>query len=158
MKKKIDIKIIDKRIGKEFPLPNYATSGSAGIDLLACLKKKLKLKPGKTYLIPTGLAIHIYNPKIAAIVIPRSGLGHNYGIVLGNLIGLIDSDYQGQIMISLWNREKNNFLVYPGDRIAQIIFIPIINIKFNLVKNFLTNTSERGENGFGHSKGYIKQN
>lgn len=147
--KNIDLKIIDKRIGKEFPLPDYTTSGSAGIDLRACNKKIIILPPGKNIKIPSGIAIHINNLKIAAVILPRSGLG-NYGLVLGNLVGLIDSDYQGQIILSVWNRSNNFFNIKPGQRIAQLVFIPIEKIKFNLVKNFSLVT-KRNTKGFGHT-------
>lgn len=156
-KKKINIRILDIRIGKEFPFPKYQTEGSAGIDIFACTKKILILQKGFTTLIPSGLSIHISDPNIAALILPRSGLGHNYGIVLGNSVGLIDSDYQGEIMVSLWNRSRKNFLINPGDRIAQIIFIPIIFSNFNIVTSF--KKTKRGEKGFGHSKGFnIKDN
>lgn len=149
LNKKIDLKIIDKRIGKEFPFPDYITSGSAGIDLRACINKILILAPGENIKVPSGIAIHINDLKIAAIILPRSGLG-NYGIVLGNLVGLIDSDYQGQIIISLWNRSKKIFSIEPGQRIAQLVFIPIEKITFNLVKHF-SFKSERNNKGFGHT-------
>lgn len=150
--KKIDLKIIDKRIGKDFPLPHQATLGSAGIDLYACIDQVTNLLPSCTIKIPAGIAIHIANKKIAAIILPRSGLGHR-GIVLGNMIGLIDSDYQGQIFISIWNRSKKKFIIYPGDRLAQLLFVPIIKVKFNVVKNF-KDVSQRNSKGFGHTGGY----
>ena len=137
MMKKIDVKILDPRVGKEFPLPTYATSGSAGLD------------PGDTTLVPTGLAIHIADPSLAAMMLPRSGLGHKHGIVLGNLVGLIDSDYQGQLMISVWNRGQDSFTIQPGERIAQMIFVPVVQAEFNLVEDF--DATDRGEGGFGHS-------
>lgn len=145
----IEIQIIDLSIKKNFLLPTYATSGSSGLDLRACIERKIKLKPEKTVLVPTGIAIYIKNPNITALILPRSGLGHKKGIVLGNLVGLIDSDYQGQLMISLWNRSKKKFYINPDDRIAQIIFIPVIKPIFSLVKNF--DKTVRAENGFGHS-------
>lgn len=145
----IELKILDKRIGEEFPLPEYATTGSAGMDLRACLDETLLLKPGQTELIPTGLAIHIGDESLAAVILPRSGLGHKHGIVLGNLVGLIDSDYQGQLFVSCWNRGQNEFQVEPGERIAQLMFVPVIQAKFKLVDNF--DESERGHGGFGHT-------
>ncbi|GAA0518736.1 dUTP diphosphatase [Tatumella terrea] len=149
MMKKIDIKILDPRVGNEFPLPAYATPGSAGLDLRACIDAPLILQPGETTLLPTGLAIHVADPQLAAVILPRSGLGHKHGIVLGNLVGLIDSDYQGQLMVSVWNRAQEAFTIQPGDRIAQLVFVPVVQAEFNLVEEF--NTSERGEGGFGHS-------
>lgn len=149
MMKKIDIKILDRRIGALLSLPAYATTGSAGLDLHACINEPVFLSPGDTTLIPTGLAIHIADANLTAVILPRSGLGHNHGIVLGNLVGLIDSDYQGPIMISLWNRGKRRFTIESGDRIAQMVFIPVVHAEFNLVESFYT--SERGEEGFGHS-------
>lgn len=145
----IQLKILDERLGKEFPLPQYATEGSAGLDLRACLKESLQLLPGETKLIPTGLAIYIHDPKIAATILPRSGLGHKHGIVLGNLIGLIDSDYQGELLISCWNRGADHFTIQPGDRIAQLVFIPVVRAEFSVVPEF--NNTQRGEGGFGHS-------
>ncbi|MCC4800105.1 dUTP diphosphatase [Enterovibrio norvegicus] len=147
--KKIDLKILDPRVGKEFPLPAYATEGSAGLDLRACLDEPLTLEPGQTQLIPTGLAIHIADPSIAATILPRSGLGHKHGVVLGNLVGLIDSDYQGQLMVSCWNRGQDTFIIEPGERIAQMVFVPVIQAEFNLVEDF--DATERGAGGFGHS-------
>jgi dUTP pyrophosphatase len=149
MMKKIDVKILDARVGKEFPLPTYATSGSAGLDLRACLDHALELAPGETILVPTGLAIHIADPSLAAVILPRSGLGHKHGIVLGNLVGLIDSDYQGQLMVSVWNRGQDTFTVQPGERLAQLVFVPVVQAEFNLVEDF--DASVRGEGGFGHS-------
>lgn len=149
MTKKINLKILDPRIGKQFPLPAYATEGSAGLDLRACLDQSLTVEPGQTHLVPTGLAIHIGDPSLAATILPRSGLGHKHGIVLGNLVGLIDSDYQGQLMISVWNRGQDTFTIEPGDRIAQLVFVPIIQAEFNLVDDF--DNTDRGEGGFGHS-------
>ncbi|MFB9084960.1 dUTP diphosphatase [Erwinia tracheiphila] len=149
MMKKIDVKILDPRVGEAFPLPTYATSGSAGLDLRACLDEAIFLAAGGTTLIPTGLAIHIANPQLAAVILPRSGLGHKHGVVLGNLVGLIDSDYQGQLMVSVWNRSKDAFTIQPGERIAQMVFVPVVQAEFNLVNDF--DTSDRGEGGFGHS-------
>lgn len=149
MMKKIDIKILDPRIGSTFPLPAYATPGSAGLDLRACLDASVELKPGETTLLPTGLAIHIGDANLAAVILPRSGLGHKHGVVLGNLVGLIDSDYQGQLMVSVWNRGQKTFVIEPGERIAQMVFVPVVQAEFNLVEDF--DASERGEGGFGHS-------
>lgn len=149
MKKKIDIKILDFRLGKDFPLPKYATEGSAGLDLRSCLNQDMQLRPGQIKLLPTGLAIYIADRQLAAIILPRSGLGHKHGIVLGNLIGLIDSDYLGELMISVWNRSNKSFTIKPGDRIAQLVFIPIVQVKFNIVENF--KFTKRGVSGFGHS-------
>ena len=146
---RIDYKILDPRIGVEFPLPAYATSGSAGMDLRACLDDAITLLPGETTLIPTGLAIHIGDPSLAAVILPRSGLGHKHGIVLGNLVGLIDSDYQGQLMISCWNRGKEIFTMQPGERIAQLVFVPVVQVALQSVEEF--DQSHRGEGGFGHS-------
>ncbi|MBT0730771.1 dUTP diphosphatase [Rosenbergiella nectarea] len=147
--KKIDIKILDPRVGKEFPLPTYATPGSAGLDLRACTDGPLTLDAGSTTLIPTGLAIHVADPQLAAVILPRSGLGHKHGIVLGNLVGLIDSDYQGQLMVSVWNRSEQPFVIEAGDRIAQLVFVPVVQAEFTLVEEFTQ--TERGEGGFGHS-------
>lgn len=147
--KKIDLKILDPRVGNEFPLPAYATEGSAGLDLRACLNEALTVEPGQTHLIPTGLAVHIADPSLAATILPRSGLGHKHGIVLGNLVGLIDSDYQGQLMVSVWNRGHSTFTIEPGDRIAQLVFVPVVQADFNIVSDF--DASDRGEGCFGHS-------
>lgn len=147
--KQIELKILDPRLGKNFPLPAYATPGSAGLDLRACLDAPLILQPGETQLIPTGLAIHIADPKLCATILPRSGLGHKHGIVLGNLVGLIDSDYQGQLMVSMWNRSQTAFEIQPGDRIAQLVFLPVVQASFSIVGEF--EGSERGEGGFGSS-------
>lgn len=149
MKKSIELKILDPRIGTEYPLPAYATPGSAGLDLRALLDAPLELKPGETFLIPTGIAIHIGDANLCATILPRSGLGHKHGIVLGNLVGLIDSDYQGQLMVSTWNRGSDTFTIQPGDRIAQLVFMPVVQADFSLVLDF--DQSERGEGGFGHS-------
>ncbi len=145
----IEYKILDARIGTEFPLPAYATTGSAGMDLRACLDAALVLNPGDTTLIPTGLAIHIGDPSLAAVILPRSGLGHKHGIVLGNLVGLIDSDYQGQLLISCWNRGNGSFTITPGERIAQLVFVPVVQVALQQVDDF--DQSQRGEGGFGHS-------
>ena len=149
MMKKIDVKILDPRVGAEFPLPTYATTGSAGLDLRACLDSAIDLQPGETTLVPTGLAIHIADPQLAAVILPRSGLGHKHGVVLGNLVGLIDSDYQGQLMVSVWNRGQQGFIIEPGERIAQMVFVPVVQAELNLVSDF--DASVRGEGGFGHS-------
>ncbi len=146
---RIELKILDHRIGSEFPLPEYATRGSAGMDLRACIDDTMSLEPGETKLIPTGIAIHIGDPGLAATILPRSGLGHKHGIVLGNLVGLIDSDYQGQIFISCWNRSQTAFKINPGDRMAQLVFLPVVQAEFKIVENF--DDSIRGEGGFGHS-------
>lgn len=147
--KQIDLKILDSRIGSEFPLPAYATEGSAGLDLRALINEPLTVKAGETILIPTGISIYIADPNLAAVILPRSGLGHKNGIVLGNLVGLIDSDYQGPLMVSLWNRSQEDFTVNIGDRIAQLVFLPVIQANFNIVQDF--KQTERGEGGFGHS-------
>lgn len=145
----IEYKILDPRIGNEFPLPAYATSGSAGMDLRACLDEPLTLQSGETQLIPTGMAIHIADPSLAAVILPRSGLGHKHGIVLGNLVGLIDSDYQGQLFISCWNRSQSEFIITAGERIAQLVFVPVVQATLQQVDNF--DQSKRGDGGFGHS-------
>lgn len=145
--KKINLKILRPQIGTEIPLPAYATPGSAGLDLRACLEQPLQLVPGQTELIPTGMAIHIDDPAYAAMILPRSGLGHKNGIVLGNLVGLIDSDYQGELMISMWNRGQDVYTIQPGDRIAQLVIVPVIQAKFEVVAQF--GDSERGSGGFG---------
>ncbi len=147
--RKIELKILDQRLGKEFPLPDYATDGSAGMDLRAMLDSTLELQPGQTELIPTGMAIHIEDPHQAAMILPRSGLGHKHGIVLGNLVGLIDADYQGQLFVSCWNRGNRTFQVEVGERIAQLVIVPVIRAHFEVVEEF--NASERGSGGFGHS-------
>ncbi|MGX2951000.1 dUTP diphosphatase [Ursidibacter sp. B-7004-1] len=147
--KQIDLKILDSRIGNEFPLPTYATEGSAGLDLRALINEPLTVEAGQTVLIPTGISIYIADPSLAAVILPRSGLGHKNGIVLGNLVGLIDSDYQGPLMVSLWNRSQEAFTVNVGDRIAQLVFVPVVQAQFNLVQDFTA--TERGEGGFGHS-------
>ncbi|GMR21013.1 MAG: dUTP diphosphatase [Gammaproteobacteria bacterium] len=145
----VQVKILDARVGKEFPLPDYATEGSAGLDLRACLDEHLHMDPGETHLIPTGIAIHLDDPNLAAMLLPRSGLGHKHGIVLGNLVGLIDSDYQGQVFVSMWNRGSEPFTIEPGDRIAQMIFVPVVQAHFDVVEEF--SHSERGAGGFGHT-------
>lgn len=146
---KVKLKIIDPRIGAEFPLPGYATAGAAGMDLRACLEAALDIRPGETHLIPTGLAIHIEDPSLAAVLLPRSGLGHKHGIVLGNLVGLIDSDYQGQVFVSCWNRGQQSFRIEVGERIAQMVFVPVAQAQFEVVDTF--DVSHRGAGGFGHS-------
>ena len=146
---KIQLKILDPRLGNEFPLPHYATDGSAGMDMRACLDAPLELAPGDTHLIPTGLAIHVADTGLAAVLLPRSGLGHKHGIVLGNLVGLIDSDYQGQVFVSCWNRGKSTFIVEPGERVAQMVIVPVVRAEFEIVEDF--NASERGARGFGHT-------
>jgi len=146
---KVALKILDARIGSKFPLPRYGTDGAAGLDMLACLNEPLRLSPGDTTLIPTGIAIHIGDPGLAAVLLPRSGLGHKHGIVLGNLVGLIDSDYQGQVFVSCWNRGKDVFTIEPGDRIAQMVFVPVVQAEFEIVSDF--ETSRRGAGGFGHT-------
>lgn len=145
----VKVKILDARIGKEFPLPQHATPGSAGMDLRACLKEPLVLAPGETALIPSGIAIHLEDPAYAAVLLPRSGLGHKHGIVLGNLVGLIDSDYQGEVKVSCWNRGRESFTVQPGERIAQMVILPVVQAQFEVVSEF--EESRRGAGGFGHS-------
>lgn len=145
----VQLKIIDPRVGTEFPLPQYATLGAAGLDLYACLTHSLTLSANSTALIPTGIALYIEDPNYAAIVVPRSGLGHKHGIVLGNLIGVIDADYQGQIQISCWNRGIQDFTINAGDRIAQLVIVPVLQANFSIVNTF--KPSARGEGGFGHT-------
>lgn len=145
----LQAKILDPRLGSEFPLPQYATPGSAGLDLRAMLKEDLTLEPGQTVLIPTGLSIHIADPGLAALILPRSGLGHKHGIVLGNLVGLIDSDYQGELMVSCWNRGQSAFTLAVGERLAQLVLVPVVQAHFELVDEF--GQSDRGAGGFGHS-------
>jgi len=147
MKKNIELRILDPRLGKELPLPAYATDGAAGLDLRALLDAPLLLEPGASTLIRTGLAIHIGDPNLAAVILPRSGLGHKHGIVLGNLVGLIDSDYQGELMVSCWNRGRDAFTINPGERIAQLVFVPVVQADFQIVGSF--EASRRGEGGFG---------
>ncbi|MCL4790990.1 MAG: dUTP diphosphatase [Gammaproteobacteria bacterium] len=145
----IRLRILDPRLGRDFPLPEHATAGSAGVDLRACVEAPLRVAPGQTVLVPTGMAIHIGDPKLAAVILPRSGLGHKHGIVLGNLVGLIDSDYQGQIMVSCWNRSSEAFEIEPGARLAQMIFVPVVQVEFEVVEEF--SASSRGVGGFGHT-------
>ena len=145
----VQLKILDSRLGRDFPLPEYATDGSAGLDLRACVNDTLALAPGQTELIPTGLAMHLANPQMAATILPRSGLGHKHGIVLGNLVGLIDSDYQGPLMVSCWNRGERTYHIEPGERIAQLVILPILKAQFSVVDDFII--SDRGEGGFGSS-------
>lgn len=149
MPQAIQLKILDKRVGDSIPLPTYATQGSAGLDLRVCISEPIQIAPQETILLPTGIALYIADSKMAAVILPRSGLGHKNGIVLGNLVGLIDSDYQGEIKISCWNRGQDHFTVQPGDRIAQLVFIPIVQAAFELVNEF--DESARGEGGFGSS-------
>ena len=143
------VRILDARIGKEFPLPTYATAGSAGLDLRACIEAPLELPPGKAELLPTGLAIWVEDPTLAAMILPRSGLGHKHGIVLGNLVGLIDSDYQGQLMVSCWNRSATEYVVQPGERIAQLVLVPVVQATLEVVEEFVA--TARGAGGFGSS-------
>ena len=143
------VRILDARIGKEFPLPTYATAGSAGLDLRACIDSPLELPPGKAELLPTGLAIWVEDPTLAAMILPRSGLGHKHGIVLGNLVGLIDSDYQGQLMVSCWNRSTTVYSVQPGERIAQLVLVPVVQATLEVVEEFVA--TARGAGGFGSS-------
>ena len=145
----IELKILDSRIGDSIPLPHYATNGSAGLDMRACIDAALTVESGETVLVPTGLAIHIGDADLAAVLLPRSGLGHKHGLVLGNLTGLIDSDYQGQVYISCWNRSNKAYEVQPGERIAQMVFVPVEQVRFDVVEEF--DDSSRGEGGFGHS-------
>ncbi|MGB4345225.1 MAG: dUTP diphosphatase [Burkholderiaceae bacterium] len=143
--KTIELKILDPRLQEQ--LPAYATTGSAGLDLRACIAEPLSIEPGTTHLIPTGIAIHIADPGYAAMILPRSGLGHKHGIVLGNLVGLIDSDYQGELMVSTWNRGSSSFVLHPMDRLAQLVIVPVLQVGFNIVDSF--DSSERGAGGFG---------
>ena len=145
----LKVRILDPRIGGEFPLPAYATAGSAGLDLRACIHGDLVLEPGKAELIPTGLAIYLEDPGLAAVVLPRSGLGHKHGVVLGNLVGLIDSDYQGHLMVSCWNRGREPFTIRPGERIAQLVVVPVVQVELEVVEDFAA--TARGGGGFGHS-------
>ncbi|MGB5344715.1 MAG: dUTP diphosphatase [Woeseia sp.] len=147
--RQIELKIVDSRVGAAIPLPEYATSGSAGLDMRAVIDAPLTVRPGETTLVPTGLAIHIKDPRLAAVLLPRSGLGHKHGLVLGNLTGLIDSDYQGQVFISCWNRGASSYEIQPGERIAQMVFVPVEQVSFAVVEEFAD--SERGAGGFGHS-------
>ncbi len=147
--KKIQVKVLDPRIGNEIALPSYATEGSAGMDLRACVDGPLVLNPGETTLIPTGMAIYVADPGLAAVLLPRSGLGHKHGIVLGNLVGLIDSDYQGQLFVSCWNRGQQSFTINVGERIAQMVVVPVVQVELEVVDEFTA--SDRGEGGFGHT-------
>jgi dUTP pyrophosphatase len=147
--RKIQLKILDSRLGADIPLPEYATAGAAGLDLRACVDAPLTLQPGETRLVPTGFAIHIDDPHLAAVLLPRSGLGHKHGIVLGNLVGLIDSDYQGEVFVSCWNRGREPFSIAPGDRLAQMVFVPIAQVSFEQVGEFTD--SRRASGGFGHT-------
>jgi dUTP pyrophosphatase len=145
----IEMKILDPRVGDSIPLPHYATDGSAGLDMRACIDEPLTVAPGETVLVPTGLAIHVADASLAAVLLPRSGLGHKHGLVLGNLTGLIDSDYQGQVYISCWNRSANGYEIQPAERIAQMVFVPVEQVQFKIVEEF--DDSDRGDGGFGHS-------
>jgi dUTP diphosphatase len=145
----VELKILNPRIGTDLPLPRRATSGSAGLDLRACIDQAIELAPGATELIPTGIAIHLGDPGLAALIVPRSGLGHRHGIVLGNLVGLIDSDYQGELLISCWNRGQRSFRIEPGERIAQLVVVPVVPVEFEVVESF--EQSRRGAGGFGHT-------
>ncbi|MBJ88900.1 MAG: dUTP diphosphatase [Woeseia sp.] len=147
--RKIELKILDPRVGDAFPLPEHATAGSAGLDIRACIDDELDVQPGETVLVPSGLAIHIGDTGLAAVLLPRSGLGHKHGLVLGNLTGLIDSDYQGQVFVSIWNRGEKVYQIEPGERIAQMVFIPVEQVQFEVVEEF--ESSDRGAGGFGHS-------
>ena len=147
MKQPIQLKILNPKVGTELPLPSYATEGSAGLDLRACLDEAIVLAPGQTTLLPTGLAIYIEDQNLAATILPRSGLGHKHGIVLGNLVGLIDSDYQGELMVSCWNRGQTTFTIEPGERVAQLVLLPVVQAEFNIVKEF--EATDRGTGGFG---------
>jgi deoxyuridine 5'-triphosphate nucleotidohydrolase len=145
----LQVRVLDPRLGREYPLPAYATDGSAGLDLRACVGAPLMLAPGRAELVPTGLAIHLADPALAAVVLPRSGLGHKHGIVLGNLVGLIDSDYQGQLMVSAWNRSGETYTIQPGERIAQLVIVPVVQVRLDVVEEFAA--SQRGAGGFGSS-------
>jgi dUTP pyrophosphatase len=145
----LQVRILDARLGAEFPLPAYATGGSAGLDLRACIDAPLELPPGRAELIPTGLSIYLADPALAAVILPRSGLGHKHGVVLGNLVGLIDSDYQGPLMVSCWNRGQNPYSVQPGERIAQLVVVPVVQVELQVVQSFTA--TDRGSGGFGHS-------
>ena len=149
VRRKIQLKVLDSRLNDEFALPDYATAGSAGIDLRACVDAPLTIEPGKTELVPSGIAVYIEDPALAAVILPRSGLGHKHGIVLGNLVGLIDSDYQGQVFVSTWNRGAEPFVIEPGARLAQMVFVPVVQADFEIVDEFTQ--SHRGEGGFGHT-------
>jgi dUTP pyrophosphatase len=149
VRRALRVRVLDPRLGSEFPLPQYATAGSAGMDLRACIADHLMLSPGEAQLIPTGLAIHLEDPSLAAVILPRSGLGHKYGVVLGNLVGLIDSDYQGALMVSCWNRSSASYQIQPGERIAQLVVVPVVQVALEIVEDF--SASARGAGGFGHS-------
>ncbi len=149
VERKISLKVLDSRIGTDYPLPHYATAGSAGLDLRAMLDAPLTIEPGQTELIQTGIAIHIADPSLAAVILPRSGLGHKHGLVLGNLVGLIDSDYQGPLMVSAWNRGNDRFVMEPGERLAQLVVVPVVQAEFEVVDEFVA--TDRGAGGFGHS-------
>ncbi len=149
MKQNIQVKILNSKVGQDWPLPHYATDGSAGLDLRACLDQVVTLAPGETTLLPTGISIYIADPNLAAMILPRSGLGHKHGIVLGNLVGLIDSDYQGELMVSCWNRGQTAFDIKPGERIAQMILVPVVQADFDIVDEF--EQTARGAGGFGHT-------
>ena len=146
---KVQVKLLDPRLGKEWPLPSYATAGSAGLDLRACLDEAIEIAAGETVLVKTGLAIYIEDPNFAGLILPRSGLGHKHGIVLGNLVGLIDSDYQGELMVSVWNRGQNTFRLEPGERLAQYVLVPVVQAEFEQVEEFVA--TGRGAGGFGHT-------
>ena len=146
---KVQVKVLDKRLGNEWPMPSYATSGSAGLDLRACVDETTLIEPGQTILVKTGLAIYIENTQFAGLILPRSGLGHKHGIVLGNLVGLIDSDYQGELMVSVWNRSQTAFTLEPGERLAQYVLVPVVHAEFEQVEEFVE--TERGAGGFGHT-------
>ena len=148
-RRKVQLKILDPRIGSDIPLPEHATDGSAGVDLRACLDEALEIRPGQTELIPTGMAVYIEDAGLAAMILPRSGLGHKHGIVLGNLVGLIDSDYQGQLFVSCWNRGDVTFTLEPGERLAQMVIVPVVQAEFDVVEEF--EATERGSGGFGHT-------
>ncbi|MDE2220134.1 MAG: dUTP diphosphatase [Gammaproteobacteria bacterium] len=148
-RRSLQVRILDARIGNEFPLPAYATDGSAGLDLRACIAAPLLLEAGRAELIPTGLSIHVADPGFAAMILPRSGLGHKHGVVLGNLVGLIDSDYQGPLLVSCWNRGASAYTVQPGERIAQLVLVPVVQVELEIVPAFTA--SERGSGGFGHT-------
>jgi dUTP pyrophosphatase len=149
VRRALRVRVLDPRLGSEFPLPQYATAGSAGLDLRACIADHLTLSPGEAQLIPTGLAIHLEDSSLAAVILPRSGLGHKYGVVLGNLVGLIDSDYQGPLMVSCWNRGSASYQIQPGERIAQLVVVPVVQVALEIVEDF--SASARGAGGFGHS-------
>jgi dUTP pyrophosphatase len=148
-RRRVQLKVMDPRVGNEFPLPEHATEGSAGVDLRACLDAPMEIAPGQTELIPTGMAVHIEDPALCAMILPRSGMGHKHGIVLGNLVGLIDSDYQGQLFVSCWNRGNEAFTLEPGARLAQMVIVPVMQVDFEVVDEF--DASERGAGGFGHT-------